>query len=230
MSNYIEVIAVVEGKTEQIFIESVLNPYLANKNIFMRATQVSKSGQKGGDIRFVRAQKDIGLHLKQRKNTYITTFFDYYGAKEWPGLDTVPTNASPQQIAEHINTATAKKVNELFEAQRAEKRFIPYIAVHEFEALLFSDSEVLADKLGILQTKITAVLENCGEPEAINNNPSTAPSKRLDSWAETKKFPKTTQGIAIAREIGIEKMRDKCPQFNAWILRFEAILEDQDET
>lgn len=30
MSNYIEVIAVVEGKTEQVFIEKILAPYLGH--------------------------------------------------------------------------------------------------------------------------------------------------------------------------------------------------------
>ena len=33
MSDYIEVIAIVEGKTEQVFVESVLQPYLAQQNI-----------------------------------------------------------------------------------------------------------------------------------------------------------------------------------------------------
>ena len=47
MSDYIEVIAIVEGKTEQIFIESILAPYLGYKGIGIRATQVSKPGQKG---------------------------------------------------------------------------------------------------------------------------------------------------------------------------------------
>ena len=229
MSDFIEVIAIVEGKTEQIFIELVLSPYLADKNIFMCATQVSKPGQKGGDVRFSRVQKDIGLHLKQRNDTYVTTFVDYYGTKEWPGFDSVPPNTSPQQITEHINATTHEKVNELFNAQRPEKRFIPYIAMHEFEALLFSDSKVLADELGIQQSEITAVLESCGEPEAINNRPDTAPSKRLDAWSQTKKFPKTTKGIVIAKHVGIEKMRAQCPQFDVWIVRFEAILTDNNE-
>ena len=48
MNNFIEVMAIVEGRTEQAFIERVLAPYLANKNIFIRATQISKPGQKGG--------------------------------------------------------------------------------------------------------------------------------------------------------------------------------------
>ena len=82
MSDYIEVIAIVEGKTEQVFVESVLQPYLAQQNIFISATQVSKPGQKGGDVRFSRVSRDIERHLKQRPDTYVTTLVDYYGIKE----------------------------------------------------------------------------------------------------------------------------------------------------
>ncbi|MGI6657283.1 MAG: DUF4276 family protein [Desulfobulbus sp.] len=66
MSDFIEVIAIVEGKTEEIFINSLLKPYLAEKKIFMTPTQVSKPGQKGGDVRFERVKRDIENHLKQR--------------------------------------------------------------------------------------------------------------------------------------------------------------------
>jgi Domain of unknown function (DUF4276) len=224
MSDYIEVIAIVEGKTEQVFVERLLVPYLAEKNIYMNATQVSKPGEKGGDVRFVRVKRDLGLHLKQRADTYVTTLIDYYGTKEWPGLETLATNLSPSQIAQHLNDAVQQEVNDLFPDQRPSDRFIPFMALHEFEALLFSDSEALASGLNIDEGEITAVLEECGEPEAINNSPQTAPSKRLDKWANGK-FGKTTTGIAIAQEIGIPKMREKCPLFNAWLEQFEALVE-----
>jgi hypothetical protein len=45
MRNYIEVVAIVEGKTEQIFIEKIVAPYLGHKKIGVRATQISKPGQ-----------------------------------------------------------------------------------------------------------------------------------------------------------------------------------------
>lgn len=227
MSSHIYVVAIVEGKTEQIFVESILAPYLAQKMIFMVATQVTKPGQKGGDVRFSRVQKDIGLHLKQRSNTYVTTFIDYYGTKEWPGIDLIAPNLKPDQIAECINEATQEQVNTLFAEQQSGRRFIPYMAIHEFEALLFSDSESLAAELGVDEAEISDVLTQHHDPEAINNSRQTAPSKRLDGWAKTKKFPKTSLGIAIANRIGITQMREKCPVFNAWIGSFEAIVEAQ---
>jgi hypothetical protein len=223
MSNYIEVVAIVEGKTEQVFIEKILAPYLGHKYIGIRATQVSKPGQKGGDVHFSRVKRDLGDHLKQRSDTYVTTFIDYYGTKEWPGLDSVPPQASPEIIAKTVNDATKAQINTLFSAQQTDRRFIPFVAVHEFEALLFSDAEILAQQLGVEASAITTVISACGSPEAINNNPQTAPSKRLDAWSANNKFLKTITGISIAEKIGIEKIREQCPLFNSWLATFEEI-------
>lgn len=223
MSDYVEAIAIVEGKTEQIFIEKVLAPYLAPNNIFMTATQVSKPGQKGGDVKFSRALKDIRNHLKQRSDTYVCTFVDYYGIKEWPGVDTLAANSSPAEIAHVVNQASRAGVLEQYPDLQSDRRYIPYFAVHEFEALLFSDSEVLAQKLGIDVKSVQSVLDGCGEPEAINNSPQTAPSKRLDNWCDGK-FKKTTAGIAIAEAIGIANLREQCGVFNAWLNQLEGLV------
>lgn len=221
-NEYIEVIAIVEGKTEQIFIESILAPYLAVKNIFISATQVSKPGQKGGDVKFSRTIKDIGNHLKQRSDTFVCTFVDYYGVKEWPGVEQVPKGATPNQLAETVNNASQQAVVEYYPELQTTRRYIPYLAVHEFEALLFSDAEILAAKLSVNPIEIQHVLNACGEPEAINNSPMTAPSKRLDAWSHGK-FKKTSTGIAIARDIGVSAMRQKCPIFNAWLDKLEQL-------
>ncbi|ASB01744.1 TPA: DUF4276 family protein [Proteus mirabilis] len=222
-NHYIEVIAIVEGKTEQVFIESILAPYLAAKNIFIRTTQVSKPGQKGGDVKFSRTIKDIGNHLKQRANTFVCTFIDYYGVKEWPGVGQVPKAATPKQIAEIVNLASQNAVAKYYPELQTTRRYIPYLAVHEFEALLFSDVEILATKMGVNELEIQQVLNDCGEPEAINNSPTTAPSKRLDGWSNGN-FKKTSTGIAIAREIGVSAMREKCPVFNAWLDKVEHLV------
>lgn len=222
MSNYIEVIAIVEGKTEQIFIESILAPYLGHRNIGMSATQVSKPGQKGGDVRFSKVKRDISGHLKQRPDTYVTTLVDYYGTKEWPGLERLTSNHAPADIANILNTEAKQEMSLALQSSiDVEKRFIPYIAVHEFESLLFSDASVLADELGIDQQQVDAILEECGPPEFINNSEQTAPSKRLISLYP--RFKKTTTGIAIAERIGIEPMRNACPLFNAWLETFEKL-------
>ena len=223
MSDYIDIMILVEGKTEEIFVNDLLKPFMAQKRIYLYPTQLSKPGQKGGDVRFSRAQRDIGMHLKQRPDTYVTTFIDFYGTKEWPGLDSVRPGARPAEISQAINEATKAEVMNLFNDYRADRRFIPYVAVHEFEAMLFSDSEILAAKLRINKETVDQVLTQHGEPEAVNNNPETAPSKRLDAWSPNEKFAKTTTGIMIARQIGIPKIRTMCPVFDNWLTTIESI-------
>ncbi|MCI4235907.1 DUF4276 family protein [Dickeya dianthicola] len=224
MNNYAEVVAIVEGKTEQVFIASVLTPYLAERNVYLSATQVSKPGQKGGDVRFDRTLADIGLHLKQRPNTYITTMVDYYGLKSWPGLEQLPALATPAQIADALNRAAYDSVVARFAPQQAERRFIPFMVMHEFEALLFSNSEILACELGIRQADIDRVIAHSGGPEGINNSPHTAPSKRLDGWSAHGKFAKTTVGITLADRIGIPRIREQCPLFDRWLSQMEALV------
>ena len=223
MSDYIEIMVLAEGKTEEIFVNDLLVPYMAPKNIYLYPTQISKPGQKGGDVRFARAQRDIGMHLKQRQDTYVTTFIDFYGTKEWPGLNAVRSGATPGEIAQTINEATKTEVGNLFADRRPDTRFIPYVAVHEFEAMLFSDIDLLSARLTVNREKVEQVLSEYGEPEAVNNSPETAPSKRLDGWSLNGKFPKTTAGIVIARQIGIPTIREKCPLFDNWLTTIENI-------
>lgn len=216
-----EVMIIVEGKTEELFVQQILSPKLAEKGIYLYPTQISKKGQKGGDVKFSRVKVDIRNHLKQRTDTFVTTFVDYYGLKEWPGLDSVPEHATPEQIAEILNKSAMDDIKNDFPQQNIARRFIPFVLVHEFEALLFSDPSVLSKKIGISSASIERVLVTCGGPESVNNSRETAPSKRLASWMAPKKYGKILEGISIAKEIGLEKIRSKCGLFNNWINRLE---------
>jgi len=223
MSNYIEVVVLVEGKTEQIFIQSLLSEYMAARNIYMTPIQMSKPGQKGGDVKFSRVVQDIATHLKQRNDTYISLFFDYYGVKEWPGLDEAKKLIEPEAIAQVINTAAQKEIDTILSEFRTDIRFIPNVAVHEFESLLFSDPATLADVLQIKHDTVRTIINEFGNPEKINNSPETAPSKRLEKL--NPRFKKTSTGITAAHRIGIDNMRKQCTVFNAWINKLEYIAE-----
>jgi hypothetical protein len=224
MSRYVEIIVIVEGKTEQIFIEKILAPYLGNRNIGIYATQVSKPGQKGGDVRFDRVKKDIKNHLLQRSDTYVTTFVDYYGIVQWPGKEQITSTDTSTIISQKLHNAAKREFFKQYSNFRKD-RFIPFIAMHEFEALLFSDPEILAIELGVDKNKVLEIITNYKNPEEINNSQHTAPSKRLDCLMTSGKFSKTTMGIIIAEKIGISKIREKCPIFNLWLAELEALVE-----
>lgn len=224
MNSFIEIIVIVEGKTEEIFINSLLKQYLSYKDIYMTPIQISKPGQKGGDVKFSRAVKDITIHMKQRNDTYVSLFIDYYGLRQdWPGLTQANKETEPLKIASIINNATHEAINNELSEYSSDSRFIPYVNVHEFEALLFSDLGCLASLLKIKQSEIDNILKEFGDPEKIDNSPITAPSKRIEGLFP--RYKKTSTGIIIARDIGIDRMRNKCRVFNNWINQIENIVK-----
>jgi hypothetical protein len=218
----IEIIAVVEGKTEKTFIDEILAPILWDREIYMAATILKKPGQNGGDVKFARVQKDIGNHLKQRVDTYVTLLVDFYGINsEWPGLDAARAQGTPNDKAKCFTDDLLTRISDSFPDCNPAKRFIPYVAMHEFEAMLFSDPGILADAIEVKESGINRILDQCGEPENINDSSTTAPSKRLQSLSPM--FKKTTTGIDIAKRIGVGAIRQACPLFNQWLEKLEAL-------
>jgi len=223
MSKLVEIIAIVEGKTEQIFIQDILVSHFCKKNIYITPIIASKPGQKGGDIKWARVKNDIERFLKQRSDTYLTLFLDLYGINpDWPGYEEAKLKKYSFEKAASINTATIEEVKKLFGDYTAQNRFIPFVAIHEFEALLFSDSRSLAKSLKVSESKVLRIIDECGSPEEINDSQQTAPSKRLLELS--KRFKKTTTGISVAKEIGLELMRKKCPIFNIWLENIENLV------
>ncbi|MDD8043492.1 MAG: DUF4276 family protein [Verrucomicrobiota bacterium] len=220
MSEFTEIVALVEGRTEKIFLADLVVPFLAANGVYLTPIVISKPGQKGGDVRFSRVKNDIGLHLKQREDTYLTTFVDFYGIKgDWPGLSEAKQQHDPVDKAAVINSETRLKVEELFGKKDVGRRFIPYFAMHEFEALLFSGPDKLAAALHVSRSRIDKILADCGGPEKIDDSPENAPSKRIEKLSPG--FRKTSTGIAVAKAIGLDEIRNRCPVFNGWLTTLE---------
>jgi len=216
-----EIYAIVEGQTEKNFVQKLLAPYLAPKNVFLRAEILRKPGEKGGDVKFARARLHIESYLKQRSDTRVTLMVDYYGIRgDWPGYDASKKQLTHIQKHEVLIKNTEDEIQRLFSDYNPRERFIPYFSMHEIEALYFCDTGKLAQSLNVARAAIDDILRDCGEPEKINDSSITAPSKRLE--ALSPKFRKIGTGITIAESIGISAMRAACPLFNAWITRLEA--------
>jgi len=185
-------------------------------------------GGRGGDVRFSRAISDIALYLKQSPDMYVSLFVDYAGIRKWPGLSAARQETDPERIAGIINEATHKAImEELPPAQyHSDVRFIPHIAVHEFEALLFSNPVKLAAGLNVDASRVEAIIHEFDDPEKINTIPATYPSRRIASLYQQGKaraYSKPINGLAIAKTIGIDTMRRQCRVFNNWLTRLENI-------
>ena len=105
-------------------------------------------------------------------------------------------------------------------------RFIPYIQLHEFEALLFASNEGFNSFFDEIQKeKAQQIINSYDNPEDINTTPEGAPSKRILAIKED--YDKVLEGNLIALEIGFSKIMEKCTRFRAWI---EKLIEQCKES
>ena len=225
---------VVEGQTEQTFVRDVLAPQMAHKGIYLYPALIGKPGHKGGDIRFDRAKNDIGNFLRQRNDTYVSTMFDYSGIdSKWPGRAKVHrqirngATLTAGRKAEILEKETRDEIVKVFAGYNTESRFIPYIEMHEFEALLFSDVHILAEITEIDVTEFERMLEEFISPEEINDDPNNAPSKRIQ--ALDNGYRKVAMGKTVSEAIGIQAIRRQCPLFSNWLSKLEHLTEGVDD-
>lgn len=93
--------------------------------------------------------------------------------------------------------------------------------MHDFEALLFSDADILAEKTEIEVSLIREIIEAYDNPEEINDDPAKAPGKRLESLKNG--YRKVAMGKTISEAIGIQVIRGQCPHFNSWLEKLELL-------
>ncbi len=225
--NSVIVNIVVEGPSERNFIHSVVTPYLAEQGVYVAASVVGKAGHKGGNVKFERVLTDIKNYLKQRDDTFVSTMVDYFRLDtNWPGMDEIQSRLSSGETvpldekSRILQQATLKSVSSaLPDIAKLEERFIPYIQMHEFEALLFSDANILAAQMKINLNDLQLVIDEYETPEHINTDPIKAPSKRIAQLAGY--YKKVRQSLPIAQQIGLTKMRQQCQLFNQWLNFFE---------
>ena len=102
-----------------------------------------------------------------------------------------------------------------------QKRFIPFVVMHEFEGLLFSDCAAFSSAIGKpeLQPAFQQIRDAFETPEEINDSPLTAPSKRVG--ALVARYEKPLLGTLAILEISLDRIRSECPHFNAWLTTLE---------
>ncbi|MXY08271.1 MAG: DUF4276 family protein, partial [Rhodothermaceae bacterium] len=145
----IRVNVVVEGHTEEGFVKRVLYPYLFERSIVVTPRLVllkrSKGSMARGGIRnYVQPKSDIKQWLRQEKSAYCTTMFDLYALPtDFPGMSRIPPRSTPRQRVRYLEQALSTDLGN-------PRGFIPYLQLHEFEAILFSDVNILDDVLNAL--------------------------------------------------------------------------------
>lgn len=223
-----------EGQTEEKFVKEVLKPYLNGFGIVVKSRLLATSRKKnanGGMISYQQAKKDLSMWMKEvahrsSETHYFTTMFDFYALPDdFPGMQQSKTKNDAYLAVETVESAFGRDINS--------RSFIPYIQLHEFEALLFCDIE----KLIIEYPKCSKEIENLengltkydGNPELVNSSPKTAPSKRIIAVIEGNhryKYNKPRSGAVVTSAIGLPVLMQKCRHFREWIEKIQSINND----
>jgi Domain of unknown function (DUF4276) len=126
-----------------------------------------------------------------------------------------PPNGTALQRVVHVETAVTGYFN-------SPPRFVPFLALHEFEAWLFSSPTELPRVMTEPQKRpqFEAIRAGVATPEEINERPQFAPSKRIATLFPA--YKKTLHGPTAAARIGLAQIRAECPHFNEWMNNLEA--------
>lgn len=219
----IRVHVICEGQTEEMFVNELMREPFLGLGIELRPALVGKPGHKGGNFKYERLFTDLQSRLLGDPQSYCTTFFDFYGLPEdFPGKRSLPASAGVADKARAINKALVEKLTKSL-GEDPVRRFIPFVQMYEFEALLFSDPKAFS--VGIDQPHLEAHFQSISDgfdsPEHINDSPVTAPSKRVLKLVEG--YEKPLMGSLAAMEIGLPIIRQQCQIFDSWAKQLEAL-------
>lgn len=223
---------VVEGQTEEAFANNVLAPELARSGIALDARRIATGRRhgrtyRGGLLKYTHLAQDLELWMKQdrKEDSWFTTMIDLYALPtDFPGMGGIASTTSAFEKATHLETAFQTDIVRRLDGASVSRRFIPYIQVHEFEALLFSRPDAFAaafpDQTRALRA-LASIRASVPSPEHINDGPTTAPSKRILNIFPD--YQKPSAGVLIAQNIGLTVMRAECRKFDSWLRQIMAL-------
>jgi hypothetical protein len=222
----------VEGQTEETFVNEVLAPHLHRQGyqrVSARLIGNARLRQRRGGIRAWSSVKtDIIRHLKEDPSAFATTLVDYYGLprtgdKAWPSRDCA-TSLPFDSKATCVESALEQDLVRSMGADFDPRRFIPFVIMHEFESLLFSDCAAFSR--GIHRQEMAAEFQTIRDafrsPEEIDDSPETCPSRRILDLIPN--YEKPLLGTLAVLEIGLPAIRAECPHFDQWVKRLEQAL------
>ncbi len=204
---------VCEGQTEVDFIKKLNRKYFNLKFISLKPVNIIKNNVNNSNLKGNISIDRVVHYLIRSNYNILTTFIDFYGMKD-KGTKNV------DELEQQLKTDFKR-------SDRNDKIFIPYIQLHETEALWFSDINAIIQAINANEkqkTELNKINIQYPNPENINNSSETAPSKRLEKILNNN-YNKLIYGNLISDKIPIEIFRQKCPRFNNWINNIETVCE-----
>jgi hypothetical protein len=146
----------VEGQTEEAFVNEILRDHLLARGYSAVSARIVGNArlrrQRGGIRPWPSARKDIVNHLREDPACVATTMVDYYGLPAagdgaWPGRARA-AGLNREKKASRVESAVLDDVIAEMGSRFDPWRFVPFVVMHEFEGLLFSDCAGFSRAIG----------------------------------------------------------------------------------
>lgn len=222
------VLVLVEGQTEEGFVKTLLSPHLNSfwvdltPKIIYTKRLPDRANKKGGVATFGKIEKELRMLLKDTDARLVTTMIDYYRLPhDFP---------KPEQSLHPSCFERVAQLERAFSDRIGHPRFLPYLSLHEFEALLFSSPQLIAQQFPNKDESrhFIAIRQEFASPEEIDEGDETAPSKRI--LRVYPAYRKRLHGLLIAQSVGLAGMRQECSHFNEWLTKLESLGQPNTET
>lgn len=199
---------VVEGETEENFVAEVLTGHLRTFEVEPAPFLIDG---RGGNVTVDRLAANMAKAVWSFD--FVTSLVDFYGFSS-------RSAETPEALRQRISAAVDRRINRSWN----QSRVFPYIQLYEFEGLLFSDVTAFA-RLPITPDgaveNLARIRARFPTPEDINDNPATAPSKRIASLIPG--YNKKVNGPELAAAIGLDVIRAHCRRFSHWLSHLESL-------
>lgn len=200
----------VEGRTEEEFVKSVLADDLRVAGVEPTPIQIGRGGG-GGNVSVERLASDmVNLYWSF---DFVTSLVDFYGFRDKKGR-------TVDELEQHLNQEVQARIGLRWD----QRKVIPYVQLHEFEGLLFSNVRAFGTAIYASEESIRRleqVRAGFETLEEINDDPNTAPGKRIA--AAMPRYRKALHGPLAVMDIGLDAIRRECPRFDAWVTGLESL-------
>ena len=215
-------IFIVEGETEKEFVENLLVPRFNNEFGFYDIRCFKTKRSQGGVSKYSYLKEDV-LRVVNESDAIVTTMFDFYMIpKDTPGYPEAKSKLNHLQQVELMERSIYQDIIESCIGKRI--CFLPYLELHEFEAMLFSSdagiNEYFKEEADLKM--FYSIQKSFPNPEDIDNGPMTAPSKRMEKIIPD--YEKPLYGNCMAMSIALDVIMDKCPHFRSRITGLTNLL------
>ncbi len=200
---------ICEGKTESVFVDKLISPYLQNYGIYSTRLLLNSgdTGRKGGVASYARLKGEIKRVCHEHRNELVTTLIDYSPLIK-TGLN-YDTNGTALEAVNSKESAIEQDIGM--------SNLVMNFELHEFEAYLYCNPEAYSEYGKNAPEKIRNIVKESGGPESINTDVNKLPSKRMNEVIKGYTKSKLYYSNILLEKMTLEQMCQQCPHLNDWL-------------